>query len=55
MKIPKGESLFDPKSVWFFFGRHLSVEEIVEKIAKVFAKAGDPRDRRKIKIGMIDA
>lgn len=55
MRIPVGESCFDPKSVYCILRKHLSAEALAKKIAKVFSSACDPRDQRRIEIVLQDA
>jgi hypothetical protein len=40
---------------FFIFRKHLSLDDLAKKIAKIFAKAADPRDRSKVQIRLTDA
>ena len=44
MKLPTGESVFDPQSVFFMFRKNLSMAALNARLRKRFGEALDSRD-----------
>lgn len=55
MQIPAGESLFDPKSIYFCFRKNLSVEFLNSKIRGHLDDVTDGRVKNRVQITMMDA
>lgn len=55
MKLPAGESVFDPKSVYFMFRDDLSAPGLIKLLKEFCSTVSDERDERKIKIKLLDA
>lgn len=55
MRVPRGESLFDPKSVYFIFREELSAPGFNKMLRAIFKDVGDPRDAKQLAISLVDA
>lgn len=55
MRLPRGESVFDQKSVYFIFRKHLSVEALNERLRRRFEGIVDSRNPNKLTISLCDA
>ena len=55
MKLPTGESVFDPQSVFFMFRKNLSMAALNARLRKRFGEALDSRDPNRLIIPLRDA
>lgn len=55
VRIPRGESFFDPKSVYFIFRKNLSIEALNARLQLRWEGVSDARDPNKVQITMMDA